>query len=306
MASKQPLILDSVFEGKKAIGVTRAVIPKIPKCGISVIESYHGPGFKRSELKDHFAKLGLVINGSGTIETSTGVFRLAPNVLFHIPAHVRHWNSDVPGDPVSVYVIGYQSNIVPAYLSKRLSDQGVFTRQLSGLGSHIADEFRSYLREMLFEQESRRTGWEEILQSRLLDFIVHTVRLLERKTQHSEMHFSQKNTSSERVAAYAFNLESRFFLDQSLNDAARATGLSRRRFTQIFRQITGCSWLDHVHDLRSQYAKKLLTHTNKSIIAVAFECGYQDLSHFYNLFKRNVGCSPASYREKTTKSKPRS
>ena len=77
---------------------------------------------------------------------------------------------------------------------------------------------------------------------------------------------------------------------------ARTLGLSRRRFTQLFRELAGESWQKRVSSLRMRYAADLLRSTSISIRSIAFECGYRDLSHFYRVFKQTHGMSPGQFR----------
>ena len=72
--------------------------------------------------------------------------------------------------------------------------------------------------------------------------------------------------------------------------------MSRRRFTTLFAEVTGQSWADHLAALRIEYAKTLLRETTRSIVSIAFECGYEELSSFYRAFKRAAGISPGEWR----------
>ncbi|SHH72406.1 helix-turn-helix domain-containing protein, partial [Clostridium grantii] len=45
------------------------------------------------------------------------------------------------------------------------------------------------------------------------------------------------------------------------------------------------------------YAKNLLTNTNMSILDISMESGFENLSHFYHLFKKNFQVTPAKFRK---------
>jgi AraC-like DNA-binding protein len=103
--------------------------------------------------------------------------------------------------------------------------------------------------------------------------------------------------SMARVRAYVQDLEQHFFEATNLDAAAASLGLSRRRFTQLFRQCTDSSWLAYVRRLRIEHAKRLLAEPQKTVLSIAFECGFEDLSTFYRAFKREVGVSPNQWRQ---------
>ncbi len=105
-----------------------------------------------------------------------------------------------------------------------------------------------------------------------------------------------RGNSMARMRAYVQDLEQHYFEATDLNAAASSLGLSRRRFTQLFRQVTDSSWLAYVRKLRIQHAQRLLTEPQKTVLSVAFECGFEDLSTFYRAFKREVGVSPNLWR----------
>ena len=91
--------------------------------------------------------------------------------------------------------------------------------------------------------------------------------------------------------------KTRFFRQETLDDAARSVGLSRRQFTALFREVAGQSWLEHRTLLRLQHARQLLARTENSVIAIAFEAGFEDLSNFNRAFKQAYGSSPKAYRD---------
>jgi len=53
-----------------------------------------------------------------------------------------------------------------------------------------------------------------------------------------------------------------------------------------------------INDLRLDYAGDLLLHTDDTITEICFEVGFENLSHFYRLFKIRWQCSPQQFRKK--------
>ncbi|HWI64664.1 MAG TPA: AraC family transcriptional regulator [Symbiobacteriaceae bacterium] len=54
---------------------------------------------------------------------------------------------------------------------------------------------------------------------------------------------------------------------------------------------------DWINDLRLQYAADLLSQTEEEIVAVSLKAGFENLSHFYHLFRKRFQLSPARYRK---------
>jgi AraC family cel operon transcriptional repressor len=53
----------------------------------------------------------------------------------------------------------------------------------------------------------------------------------------------------------------------------------------------------YLNTLHLSYAANLLNHTNRAIIDIAFDSGYDSLSYFYHQFKKEFSVSPLKYRE---------
>src|SRR5262249_37604179 len=99
------------------------------------------------------------------------------------------------------------------------------------------------------------------------------------------------------VSRYVAELPHRFFEATDLDQTAAELGMSRRRFTHLFREATGASWSHYLTRLRIEYARQLLRETRRGIASVAFECGFEDLSSFYRAFKRQAGVPPNAWRQ---------
>jgi AraC family L-rhamnose operon regulatory protein RhaS len=102
--------------------------------------------------------------------------------------------------------------------------------------------------------------------------------------------------SRRRVATYLEEIKNTFYRQETLEQAAQSTGLGVRRFSQVFREIAGQSWLSYVRARRIDHAKRLLGMTDRSVVSVCFECGFEDVSNFYRAFQSAEGVSPQRWR----------
>jgi AraC-like DNA-binding protein len=92
-------------------------------------------------------------------------------------------------------------------------------------------------------------------------------------------------------------MEKNFCFNLKLEDYAelshRSLSSFKRDFIKIFDQSPG-KWLSQ---RRIQYAANLLHNSNMSVSQVAFESGFEDLSHFSRLFKKLTGSNPTDYKK---------
>jgi AraC-like DNA-binding protein/ligand-binding sensor protein len=85
--------------------------------------------------------------------------------------------------------------------------------------------------------------------------------------------------------------------DLSLQQVARAVNTSSFYFCKLFRRVTGLNYTDYLARLRIDQAKNLLMNPNLRVCEIAYEVGFQSLTHFNRVFKRIVGRSPTAYRD---------
>lgn len=268
----------------------------LPGCGLVISEIRQAPG-RSDEREQACSKFLLVVSGQARWECAGRRYLLGPDSLCHIPAGLKYGQETLPNQPLLAYVIRYRPELLSRGVGNQLAALGMVPIDLGSTTSHQVRVVRSIFQEMLFEQNARQEGWEAVLQSRLMDLAVRVIRLVSRRGGIEPPLFEPGSESIDRVARYVDRVRSQFFRQETIVEAARSVGLSRRQFAELFRKVTGQSWRQYVLGLRLKHAAELLATTDRSVSAVAFECGFDDLSNFHHGFKAMYGCAPLSYRE---------
>ena len=78
--------------------------------------------------------------------------------------------------------------------------------------------------------------------------------------------------------------------------AARLCDLSPFQFSRSFKKENGFTFRDFVVRVRIQRAAELIKQSKVSVTEAAFGVGFNDLSYFARMFRRQVGLSPSHYR----------
>jgi AraC family transcriptional regulator of arabinose operon len=81
-------------------------------------------------------------------------------------------------------------------------------------------------------------------------------------------------------------------------EAAQAAGLSSSRLAHLFRAETGLTPMQFLDRQRLQRACQLLAGTPLPVKDIATQVGYGDIYHFSQRFKKLVGQSPRTYRQR--------
>jgi AraC-like DNA-binding protein/ligand-binding sensor protein len=85
--------------------------------------------------------------------------------------------------------------------------------------------------------------------------------------------------------------------DLSLSQVATAVNTSTFYFCKMFKKATGLNFTEYLSRVRIHKAKNLLLNPNLRISEIAFEVGFQSLTHFNRVFKKVTGESPSEYRD---------
>lgn len=83
----------------------------------------------------------------------------------------------------------------------------------------------------------------------------------------------------------------------SLGDMALFAGLTPSSFARYFRKMTGRTFVEFRNSCRLRKACRKLGDTDQSILEIALGCGFQNLAHFNQQFRKFVGLTPREYRK---------
>ncbi len=105
-------------------------------------------------------------------------------------------------------------------------------------------------------------------------------------------------TYQESMSRVLRHLVGHFREEIRLEDVLKIARLSRPTFARQFKRHTGRSLSDFLITLRLQAACRELEGTAKSILDIALDAGFTQISFFNRVFRRNHGCSPSEFRRR--------
>jgi AraC-like DNA-binding protein len=82
----------------------------------------------------------------------------------------------------------------------------------------------------------------------------------------------------------------------TLDALAREAGLSRYHFLRTFEQLTGLTPHQYVRRARLREAAMRLAAESGTVLDIALDCGFGDVSNFNRAFRTEFGMSPRAYR----------
>lgn len=81
-----------------------------------------------------------------------------------------------------------------------------------------------------------------------------------------------------------------------LEELLEITAMSKPTFSRQFKKHSGKTFSDFVTHLRLQAARRELIESDRSILEIAFACGFPQVSFFNRIFRRILRCTPTQYR----------
>lgn len=233
-----------------------------------------------------FWQLLYVVRGNGAISLSEKEFSLQNGDAILLAPDTFHAIRDAPNAPMSLYAV----NFAPHFFL----DFDLAPRANRPLHHPTLGVLPDVLRRLLWEQSARPPGFCAMMSGLALQLLATLNRL---ESPSISLQNAAPSSLQTRVALYVTQLENEFFQAQSVESVAARLKMSRRHFTALFRLQTGDSWLNFLRKLRVQHAQKLLQSSSRTVVSVAFECGFEDLSAFYRAFKRETGLAPDAWRK---------
>jgi YesN/AraC family two-component response regulator len=83
----------------------------------------------------------------------------------------------------------------------------------------------------------------------------------------------------------------------TLSQMAREASLTKFHFCRLFHQETGHSFREYLQVVRVRQAIVLLADRGLTVTEIAYAVGFNDLSHFYKVFRRITGLPPSEFRK---------
>jgi AraC-like DNA-binding protein len=93
------------------------------------------------------------------------------------------------------------------------------------------------------------------------------------------------------------------FIDESfasriqIKDLTSLITMSEGHFCRFFKAIVRKTPMEYINTVRINQAAKLLSHSDRKVIDIAMEVGFENPSYFIKLFKLHKKCTPSDFRK---------
>ncbi len=161
----------------------------------------------------------------------------------------------------------------------------------TGLSREIFEFIERIRSELPGETDRSRLAIKTYLKMVLLALVNHYTEL---DSAREALYYRQSSLG--RLAPLMEHIEQHYGEPIRVRDAAKLCAMSDCCFMQLFKEVTGQSFIAFLNHFRVTRAQSLLTSTDRSISDVSLETGFCNQSYFGVIFRRITGVTPLEYR----------
>ena len=220
-----------------------------------------------------------------------------------IPPYAIHFMHFVAGTKCYRYNVQFQHGYIADLLKSingeyLLADLGTIKNPVANLGTASlkkAEEIYSrFYRIYKNCHKDKSTASEIRLRVALIDFLVdfHEVFL-------SNMR-GQDYPEADVVKNVIKFIDENYMNDISLNLLEKEFFVSKFYLCKRFKEVTGTSIMDFLQRTRIIQAQKMLKEDKATISDVCYNCGFNNLQHFYRVFRKIANTTPKEYTKVET------
>jgi len=161
----------------------------------------------------------------------------------------------------------------------------------------LKEEDRTYAEALLLraiaEMRSQSDGYEMCLKALVVELLVHLARCCGKYTEAVPPEDSPLHRKVAKITDY---IQVHFAEPLTLTHLSETFYISPYYLSRVFKDITGFTFVDYLHHVRMNEAKRLLRETEWKVLRIAGQVGFDSIAYFGRVFKDTVHLSPVQYR----------
>lgn len=180
---------------------------------------------------------------------------------------------------------------------KPFVERGSNFKNRVGREETVNEEIRISIREIYQEWNERKEGYPLMIKANVLRILTMLIRAYQDETKSGEMLKEKKNAMKRLEQAFTY-INDHYCEKITLEEVAGSVYMSSNYFSSYFRRVANISFSDYVTRLRVNRAREMLRENGANVTEIAMECGFNNISNFYRLYKKHMGKTPGDEKSK--------
>ena len=255
---------------------------------------YQTPNFETNWHKHEEFELILIKEGHGTAMIGDYIGEFKPGDIYFIAGNLPHWfkkqHHKITGCSL---VVHFKKELFGNEFLQLPELKNVHQLLNKEDGIQLLPKLKKDITAMVLELENLRGFMRVSLLLQCLHKISttqHSITL----TQNFASTTDNINPAIEKIIDFSFK---RYLTPITLKQVADVAAMSIPTFCRFFKKNIKKTYFDFIQDLRISHACKLLTNSNKSVMEICYESGYNSWAHFSKQFKHVKAMTPSKYRK---------
>ena len=244
-------------------------------------------------------ELIVIQKGSGIVHVDFQQYKVsAGSMIVVLPGHL-HSIAEIPGEKMEYENILFRIEMLFSK-SDDLCSSAFLTPLLNGTlpvnvhihpGLSCYEEFSSVIRHMDGLCEQRPTGYQLSLKGSLFQLF-----FLLTSNRQSHMLTASEEKILQKLKFIIQYVQEHYNEPITIAQMAQLCHYSPSHFMKFFKEHMKTSFIHYLNDYRLTMAHRMLPASQESILTIAEQCGFDNLSYFNRLFKRKYGVTPKQLR----------
>ena len=299
------LLIPLWYRGVAIMKYRTSVLRIDPKFPFAI---YHGSGYTVQQYdngqswmhRHHSLEINYVLRGSGRYEIGDQIYPVERGDLFVINNLEYHQAVNESSD-LLLMVLVFDSELVLSggedyALVRAFYEWKKDFKHRIPASSAIVTDIVPLLLELETEWTQKQVGYCMVIRALLLKLLAVLYRGFEQTNGYAQS-IRRFQSGYVRLAPAIALMESSFREPLTLEEIAQTVHMNRNYFSTLFTQLMGCTVSDYLMRRRLKNAVLLLMSTDQSVISVAMDSGFRNVSYFNRTFHKHYGLPPGQYRE---------
>jgi len=242
-------------------------------------------------------ELVYIASGKGTLYVGDFIREFKKNNIFLIGSNIPHmFESDGSQEKVSISkVIHLNVNFLKKIAS--IGDEFKYLDtiiQQSKLSLNYCEDKSKKLKSLFSKLETASLNLQILLTFQIIQQLASDNNVIHFGNLEWLDHIKMKDDRMHKVIQF---IMMNFKHQINLDEVATMVAMNKTAFCRYFKQHTNLTFTNYLNGVRINYACKLLREKNgaNSVSVACYNSGFNSLSYFSRIFKKNVGCSPSEY-----------
>lgn len=253
---------------------------------------------KFDKLKTHYhchkhCELILIKKGKGKLWVNDKEYDLNSNKLFLIQDSVPH-KFEINSEYYTRFIIYFKLKNVKKIFNKDSKKTRLFeplSKEIVNisLDSQQTAKISSLIKNIILEERQKREYYRFSIKIYLMKIFLIILRY--QKDSNNNNNFDNR---LKRIICF---LNDNCEKDLTLEEIANKFNLSKYYLSHFFKEKTGYTVFEYINRKRIKNSQKFLEETEDKITDIAYEVGFNNLSHFERTFKSTIGITPSEFRK---------